>query len=320
MRCAMSSAQSCVVDTMPERDFLSMDDLSNEELAHLLEQADLAKARPETWSSRIEGAQVGLIFEKPSTRTRVSFEVAVTSMGGRAVVLRGDELQLGRGEPIEDTGRVLSRYVDAIAVRTFGQDRLERLAEASSVPVINALSDFEHPCQGVADLMTIREKKGTLSGVSLGYVGDGNNVAHSLMFGGAKSGMDVRVATPAGYEPFPQVAERTRDLASRSGGHVSVGNVVAEAATGADVLYTDVWASMGQEQESGPRRETFARYRIDQDVVDLAGEEVIVMHCLPAHRGEEITADVIDGPRSVVWDQAENRLHAQKALLAWLLS
>lgn len=305
---------------MHDRDFLSMDDLSNEELAHLLEQADIAKERPDAWSSSIEGAQVALVFEKPSTRTRVSFEVAITSMGGHAVVLKSDELQLGRGEPIEDTGRVLSRYVDAIAVRTFGQDRLERLAEASSVPVINALSDFEHPCQCLADLMTIREKKGTLSGVALGYVGDGNNVAHSLMFGGAKTGMNVRVATPDGYEPFPQVTERARDLASRSGGRVSVGNVVAEAATGADVLYTDIWASMGQEQEAGQRRETFERYRLDQDVVDLAGDEVIVMHCLPAHRGEEITADVIDGPRSVVWDQAENRLHAQKALLAWLLS
>ncbi|MGH2694362.1 MAG: ornithine carbamoyltransferase [Actinomycetota bacterium] len=305
---------------MSDRDFLSMDDLSGEELAELLEQADIAKARPEAWSSRIEGAQVGLIFEKPSTRTRVSFEVAVTSMGAHAVVLRSDELQLGRGEPIEDTGRVLSRYVDAIAVRTFGQDRLERLAEASSVPVVNALSDFEHPCQCLADLMTIREKKGTLAGVALGYVGDGNNVAHSLMFGGAKSGMDVRVATPAGYEPFPQVTERARDLATQAGGSLSVGNVVAEAASGADVLYTDVWSSMGQEQEAGQRRETFARYRLDQDVVDLGGDEVIVMHCLPAHRGEEITADIIDGPRSVVWDQAENRLHVQKALLAWLLS
>jgi ornithine carbamoyltransferase len=305
---------------MRDRDFLSMDDLSSEELTHLLEQADIAKARPDAWTSMIEGAQVGLVFEKPSTRTRVSFEVAITSMGGDAVVLKSDELQLGRGEPIEDTGRVLSRYVDAIAVRTFGQDRLERLAEASSIPVINALSDFEHPCQCLADLMTIREKKGTLSGVALGYIGDGNNVAHSLMFGGAKSGMDVRVATPEGYEPFPQVTERARDLASRSGGRISVGNVVAEAASGAHVLYTDIWASMGQEQEAAQRRETFARYRLDQDVVDLAHDEVIVMHCLPAHRDEEITADVIDGPRSVVWDQAENRLHAQKALLAWLLN
>jgi ornithine carbamoyltransferase len=240
-------------------------------------------------------------------------------MGGHPIVLRGDELQLGRGETIEDTGRVLARYVDAIAVRTFGQDRLERLAEAASVPVINMLSDFSHPCQGLADLQTVREKKGKLQGVSLAYIGDGNNVAHSLMFGGARFGMDVRVATPEGHEPFPQVIDRSNEVAAHNGGRVTVTNVVAEAATGADVLYTDVWASMGQESEADKRRETFERYRVDNDIVDMANDEVIVMHCLPAHRGEEISADVIDGPRSVVWDQAENRLHTQKALLSWLL-
>jgi ornithine carbamoyltransferase len=209
--------------------------------------------------------------------------------------------------------------VDAIAVRTFGQDRLERLADAASVPVINMLSDFSHPCQGLADLQTIREKKGKLQGVAVGYIGDGNNVAHSLMFGGAKAGMDVRVATPEGHGPYPQVVDRAIDVAAQNGGRISVTNVVAEAAIGADVLYTDVWASMGQESESGSRKETFEHYRIDSKVVDMASDEVIVMHCLPAHRGEEIAADVMDGPRSVVWDQAENRLHTQKALLVWLL-
>jgi ornithine carbamoyltransferase len=209
--------------------------------------------------------------------------------------------------------------VDAIAVRTFGQDRLERLADAASVPVINMLSDFSHPCQGLADLQTVREKKGKLEGVALAYIGDGNNVAHSLMFGGAKCGMDVRVATPEGHAPFPQVVDRSTELAAQNGGRVSVTNVVAEAAVGADVLYTDVWASMGQESEADSRKETFERYRVDSKVASMASDEVIVMHCLPAHRGEEIAADVIDGPRSVVWDQAENRLHAQKALLAWLL-
>jgi ornithine carbamoyltransferase len=302
-----------------ERNLLSLDDLSPEELEALLDSADEMKEKPESFSSELAGRQVALIFEKPSTRTRVSFEAAVSGLGGHAIVLRGDELQLGRGETIEDTGRVLARYVDAIAVRTFGQDRLERLADAASVPVINMLSDFSHPCQGLADLQTVREKKGSLKGVSLAYIGDGNNVAHSLMFGGAKCGMDVRIATPEGHAPDPHVVDRSSEVAAQNGGRITATAVVAEAATGADVLYTDVWASMGQESESDKRKEIFARYRVDKDVVDMANDDVIVMHCLPAHRGEEISADVMDGPRSVVWDQAENRLHTQKALLAWLL-
>ena len=302
-----------------ERDFLSIDDVTPDELIRLVDDADAVKADPGSWGHRLDGRQVALIFEKPSTRTRVSFEVAVTSLGGHPLVLRGDDLQLGRGETIEDTGRVLSRYVDAIVVRTFGQDRLERLAQAASVPVINALSDYSHPCQCLADLQTVREKRGSLQGLSLAYLGDGNNVAHSLMFGGAKLGMDVRIACPRGYEPLPQVQKRCQDITATTGGRVSVTDVVAEAASGADILYTDVWASMGQEEEAARRAEAFARFQIDSDVVDMAGPEVLVMHCLPAHRGEEISASVIDGPHSVVWDQAENRLHSQKALLAWLL-
>jgi ornithine carbamoyltransferase len=302
-----------------DRDFLSIDDLEPEELWNLLDEADRAKQDPGGWGQRIAGKQVALIFEKPSTRTRVSFEAAVSSMGGHPIVLRGDELQLGRGETIEDTGTVLSRYVDAIVVRTFGQDRLERLADAASVPVINALSDFSHPCQCLADLQTIREKKGALADVALAYIGDGNNVAHSLMFGGIKLGMDVRIACPEGYEPFPQVVDRCRDIASETRARIVVTNVVAEAAVGANVLYTDVWASMGQESEHTEREGVFDRYRIDDEVVALAADDVQVMHCLPAHRGEEISASVLDGPRAIVWDQAENRLHTQKALLAWLL-
>lgn len=302
-----------------DRDLLSIDDLAPEELWHLLNEADNAKRDPASYSRRLEGKQVALIFEKPSTRTRVSFEAAVTSMGGHAIVLRGDELQLGRGETIEDTGTVLSRYVDAIVVRTFGQDRVERLAEAASVPVINALSDFEHPCQCLADLQTIREKRGDLAATSLAYLGDGNNVVHSLMFGGVKLGMDVRVACPEGYEPYPQVLDRSKEIAAETRARVVVTNVVAEAAIGANVLYTDVWASMGQESEAEARSGLFAHYQLNADVVSQADPQCIVMHCLPAHRGEEITADVIDGPRSVVWDQAENRVHSQKALLAWLL-
>ncbi len=301
------------------RDFLSVDDLAPSELLALLDQADEIKARPEEAADRIAGRQVLLIFEKPSTRTRVSFEIAITSMGGYAIVLRSDELQLGRGETIQDTGRVLSGYADAIVLRTFGQDRLELLAEAADVPVVNALSDFSHPCQALADLQTIREQKGTLEGLALAYLGDGNNVAHSLMFAGAKAGMEVRIASPPGYEPSAQVAERSSLIGAETGGRTTVTNVVAEAASGADVLYTDVWASMGQESESGERAEVLARYRLDADAVNLAKDDVIVMHCLPAHRGEEIAAEVLDGPRSVVWDQAANRLHTQKALLAWLL-
>jgi ornithine carbamoyltransferase len=304
---------------MEERDFLSVDDVTPEELTYLIDSADALKRKPTALDDELTGRAVALIFEKPSTRTRVSFEAAVTSLGGAAIVLRGDELQLGRGETIEDTGRVLSRYASAIVVRTFGQDRLERLAHAASVPVVNALSDFEHPCQCLADLQTIREKKGGLAGLTLAYVGDGNNVAHSLMFGGAMTGMHVRVACPEGYAPFPQVVDRCTEIARATGGSVGVTHSAEEAAEGADALYTDVWASMGQEAEAGERAGVFEPYRLDSRLVGLSDAESIVLHCLPAHRGEEIAADVIDGPRSVVWDQAENRLHAQKALLAWLL-
>jgi ornithine carbamoyltransferase len=304
---------------MGKKDFLSIDDLSVDELTSLLDDAGKIKTKPDKYADALTGAQVALIFEKPSTRTRVSFEVAVKSMGGHALVLRGDELQLGRGETIQDTGHVLSRYVDAIVVRTFGHDRLQALAAAASVPVVNALSDYSHPCQALADLLTVREKKGKLEGIALGYVGDGNNVAHSLMFAGAKAGMNVRVACPASHEPLPRVLVRSREIAAQTGGSVTVTNVVAEAVTDADVLYTDVWASMGQESEAESRKDTFDRYRIDDDAVDMAADDVIVMHCLPAHRDEEIAASVMDGPHSVVFDQAENRLHSQKALLAWLL-
>jgi ornithine carbamoyltransferase len=299
--------------------FLSVDDATTEELGQILDAAAGVKSKPATWANRLQGRQIALIFEKPSTRTRVSFEAAISTMGAHAIVLRSDELQLGRGETVEDTGRVLSRYVDAIVVRTFGQDRLERLADVASVPVVNALSDFEHPCQVLADLLTIKEQRGSLNETSLAYVGDGNNVAHSLMLAGAKLGMDVRVATPPGYEPFPQVTDRSRQLAAESGGKLTVTTVVSEAVIGASVLYTDVWASMGQEDSAEERREVFEKYQLNSDLVAMASSEAIVMHCLPAHRGEEISTEVIDGPRSVVWDQAENRLHTQKALLDHLL-
>jgi ornithine carbamoyltransferase len=301
------------------RDFLSIDDLTPKELGEILDLSAKVKASPAGFDARLHGRAVALIFEKPSTRTRVSFEVAVASLGGHPLALSSIDLQLGRGETIEDTGRVLSRYVDAIVLRTFGQERLEALARTATVPVVNALSDFEHPCQCLADLLTIREHKGEMAGQSLAYVGDGNNVAHSLLLGGAKLGMHVRVATPLGFEPIPQVVGRAEEIAAETGGSISVVHDPAEAEKEADVLYTDVWASMGQEGEAEERALVFANYRLDQAAVERAAEDVIVLHCLPAHRGHEITDEVIDGPHSVVWDQAENRLHTQKALLLWFL-
>jgi ornithine carbamoyltransferase len=306
---------------MTKRDFLSIDDLSAEELTGLLGDAVKMKAKADKYAEKLQGANVALIFEKPSTRTRVSMEVAVASLGGNSVVLRGDELQLGRGETIEDTGRVLSRYVDAIAIRTFGQERLEALVAGATVPIINLLSDQSHPCQALADMLTVQEHVSEkLGGKTLAYIGDGNNVVHSLLIAGAKMGMDVRVASPPGYQPDGEVVERAREIAAHTDGKVVVTDLVAEAAEGAHVLYTDVWASMGQEDESDDRANVFEDYRIDESVVAMASPDVKVMHCLPAHRGQEISAAVMDGPMSVVWDQAENRLHTQKALLVWLLS
>lgn len=296
-----------------------MDDLTGDELALLLDLAAKVKASPADYAGRLAGLAVAMIFEKPSTRTRVSFEVGLASVGAHPLALSSVELQLGRGETIEDTGRVLSRYVDAVVLRTFGQERLEGLAKTATIPIVNALSDFEHPCQCLADLFTVKERKGGLAGLTLAYLGDGNNVAHSLLIGGAKAGMTVRVATPLGYEPIPQVVQRAREIGEESGGGASVSNDPAEATKGADVLYTDVWASMGQEGEAAERTLVFGPFQLNQEAVDNAAEDVIVMHCLPAHRGQEITDEVIDGPHSVVWDQAENRLHTQKALLLWLL-
>jgi ornithine carbamoyltransferase len=301
------------------RGFLSVDDLTPSELDGLLELSAKVKASPDDYTSRMAGKSAAVIFEKPSTRTRVSFEVGLYQLGAHAVILSSSELQLGRGETIEDTGRTLSRYVDAIILRTFEQERLELLAQAASVPVINALSDFEHPCQCLADLLTIKEWRGDLAGLTLTYLGDGNNVTHSLLLGGAKTGMHVRVATPPGYEPIPQVVNRAEEIAEETGGSVLILNDPVEAVAGADVLYTDVWASMGQEQEADARTLVFPAYRIDREAVEGAADDVLVLHCLPAHRGEEITDEIIDGPRSAVWDQAENRLHTQKALMLFLM-
>jgi ornithine carbamoyltransferase len=300
------------------RDYLSVDDVGTDELLHVLDLAASLKADRALHRAALAGRTVALIFEKASTRTRVSFEVGVDQLGARPLTLAATDIQLGRGETIEDTGRVLSRYVDAIVLRTFEQERLEALAGAASVPVVNSLSDFEHPCQALADLQTIRERSGPLEGRVLTYVGDGNNVAHSLLLAGAKTGMTVRVAAPAGFEPIPQIVQRASEIAGETGGAVEIVSDPQSAVKGANVVYTDVWASMGQEDETEERSLVFRPYQVNGGLMELADPEAIVLHCLPAHRGHEITDEVLDGPASAVWDQAENRLHSQKALLLFL--
>jgi len=300
------------------RDYLSVDDLSAPELNSVLSLAGKLKADRDMHADALAGRAAALIFEKSSTRTRVSFEVGVAQLGGHPITLSSGDLQLGRGETIEDTGRVLSRYVDVIVLRTFEQERLEALAGAAAVPVVNALSDFEHPCQALADLLTIEEHLGGLTGRVLTYVGDGNNVAHSLLLAGAKAAMTVRVATPVGFEPIPQIVARAEEIAAETGGSIEVGTDPAAAAAGAHVLYTDVWASMGQEEEAEERALIFLPYQLNDSLIDVADPGVLVMHCLPAHRGAEIADRAIDGDHSVVFDQAENRLHTQKALLVFL--
>jgi ornithine carbamoyltransferase len=284
----------------------------------VLDVADTLKAAQQAREPHevLPGRTLGMIFQKPSTRTRVSFEVGIGQLGGRGLYLAANDLQLGRGETIRDTGSVLSRYLDAIMIRTFEQDDVEQLAEAADIPVINGLTDYAHPCQALADLMTIRERLGRLSGTRLAYLGDGNNVCISLMVGAARFGMRFVAATPPGYEPDSTAVTAARRAAVQMGGTVELVSDPREAARGADAVYTDVWTSMGQEDEAEKRRSDLADYRIDSDLLQLAADDAIVLHCLPAHYGEEITEDVLYGSQSAVWDQAENRLHAQKALLA----
>jgi ornithine carbamoyltransferase len=290
------------------RHFLTGEELSSAELRSLLDRArELKDGRREgVGGESLAGRSVGLFFERPSTRTRVSFQVGVAELGGHPVPLRADELQLGRGESISDTARVLSRYLHAIVIRSGSQETVAQLAAAAEVPVINALTPIHHPCQALADLLTLEERFGGLGGVSLAYVGDGNNVARSLAIVGGLAGVEVRVASPPGYELEPGVAAMQT-------------NDPREAAAGADALYTDVWVSMGDEQAAEQRRADLEPYRLDAELLDAASERAIVLHCLPAHPGEEIAEDVLYGERSAVWDQAENRLHAQKALLELLV-
>ena len=304
-----------------KRDFLTMNNYKPDEVYQLLSKAlDYKRQRRRGVTQRpLSGKTIALIFTKPSTRTRVSFEAAIAHLGGTAIYLTGSDLQLGRGESIEDTGRTLSRYVDAIVIRTFSHTDVEAWAAAASVPVINALTDSHHPCQALADLMTILENKDRLAGIRLAFIGDGNNVCHSLLLASAKVGMIMTVATPKGFEPAKPVVEQAKIIAGGLS-NFKVTRQPAAAAKGADIIYTDVWTSMGQEEEAKTRLEAFQGYQVNADLVAHASPRAIVMHCLPAHRGEEISADIIDGPRSVVFDQAENRLHVQKALLAMLLS
>jgi ornithine carbamoyltransferase len=301
------------------RHFLRDDDLTPAEQARVLDLAAAIKADPAAHRPLAGPRSVALVFEKPSTRTRISFEVGVAELGGHPVVLDAGTMQLGRGETIEDTARVLSGYVDAIVIRTFGDDRIQALAGAATVPVVNALTDGFHPCQLLADLLTIRERHGRTEGLTLTYLGDAaNNMAHSYLVAGALAGMHVRVTGPAGYEPDPAVVARAAEIGRETGGSATVLRDPVEASAGADVLTTDVWTSMGQEADGKDRLGPFRPYAVDSGKLAVAAAGATVLHCLPAHRGEEIAADVIDGAQSAVWQQAQNRLHAQKALLAAL--
>jgi ornithine carbamoyltransferase len=303
------------------RHFLRVNDWAPDELVAVLDLADRLKVRQrERIAHRhLEGRTLGMIFQKPSTRTRVSFEVGMFQLGGVGLYLAAGDLQLGRGETIKDTARVLSRYLDGIMIRTFAQADVDELAAHADIPVINGLTDEFHPCQALADVMTIRERLGELEGVRVTYLGDGNNVCNSLMVACAKLGMNFTAATPDGYEPDEEVVGWARAAAEASGGSVELRHDARGAAEGADVLYTDVWTSMGQDEERAQRVLDLAGYRIDGELLGLAGERAIVLHCLPAHYGEEITEEILYGPRSAVWDQAENRLHSQKALMALII-
>ncbi|WP_148466525.1 ornithine carbamoyltransferase [Paenibacillus sp. GM2] len=303
------------------RDFLEMDDYSTEEIQYLIDLAIELKRKQKNGEvyEPLKGKTVGLIFEKSSTRTRVSFEVGTYQLGGHALFLSKNDIQLGRGETIADTAGVMSRYLDGIMIRTFGHDKVVDLAKYASIPVINGLSDLAHPCQVLADYQTIYEHKGKLQGIKLAYVGDGNNMAHSLMIGGAKLGVHVSVSSPEGYEPDAAVVQQAQEFAKATGAMIEVVCDPKAAVQDADVIYSDVWASMGFEEEQKQRELAFKDYQVNEQLVSYAKDDYVFMHCLPAHRGEEVSEGVIDGKHSIIFDQAENRLHAQKALMAALM-
>ncbi len=300
-----------------KRDLVTLRDISKGELFHLIAlarrlKADVRARRPHPW---LPGRTLAMIFEKPSLRTRVTFETGMTQLGGSAIYLAPGDIQFGKREPVGDIAANLSRWVDLIVARTFSHDSVVELARSATVPVVNGLSDLYHPCQILADLMTLAELRGHIEGTRIAFIGDGNNMVHSWVLAAAKVGFDFVLACPKGYEPDADILAEAQAAAP---GRIRVTHDVQEAAAGADVLYTDVWTSMGQEDEAERRRKVFARFQINRELVEVAAPDALVMHCLPAHRGEEITAEVIDGPRAVVLEQAENRLHIQKAILAWL--
>jgi ornithine carbamoyltransferase len=319
MQTSTFSKVSHSMESLKGRDLLSLADLSSQEIEYLLNLA--AKMKMGSISPQCPKV-LGLLFQKASTRTRVSFSVAMYQLGGQVIDLNPDATQVSRGEPLEDTARVLDRYLDALAIRTFRQEDLETIAHHARIPVINALTDLEHPCQALADLLTAQESFGRLQGLTLAYVGDGNNMAHSLLLGCAAMGVNIRVASPAGYQPLPEVVEQAIAIAHTAPKptEILITDDPKLAAADAQILYTDVWASMGQESDASNRIPIFQPYQVNESLLTVADQQAIVLHCLPAHRGEEITDGVIEGPQSRVWEQAENRLHAQKALLASVLS
>ncbi len=304
---------------MAREDFLSMRDLSSDEIGGLLQKAIEIKAHPERYRDALRGKALAMIFEKPSLRTRVSFDVGIHQLGGFSINLTPGEINLGKRESIHDVAKNLERMVQGIMIRTFGHDIVEEMARHAAIPVINGLTDFSHPCQALADYMTILEVKGHLQGLKLAYVGDGNNVAHSLIYAAALLDVNISIATPAGYEPKPGVVEWARGAIGSKGCKLEVTQDAVAAARQADVIYTDVWASMGQEAEAAARKKIFQPYQVNRELFGHAAPDAIFMHCLPAHRGDEVTAEVIDSPRSVVFRQAENRLHAQKAVMVDLM-
>lgn len=328
-----------------KRDLLTIFDLSTGELERILQRAGFLKAQREQGRRGVkeqenkgavppppcsfaslpplrplEGKTVGLIFRKPSTRTRVSFEVGILELGGHSLFLSSSELQLGRGESVQDSARVLSRYLDGLVIRTFAHEEVEEWARYATIPVINGLSDLYHPCQILADLFTIQEHRGTYRGVWVAYVGDGNNVAHSWLAAAGKLGFHLAIATPRAYQPREEVVARAQELAQKSGGRIEILQDPVQAVRGADAIYTDVWASMGQEAEEAQRLQAFQGYQVNRQLVEAAQKPVYIMHCLPAHRGQEITDELLEGESTLVLDQAENRLHVQKAILEWLMT
>jgi ornithine carbamoyltransferase len=300
---------------MRATDFLTIRDFTTDELVHLLDLAGDIKAAPATFSGALKGKTLALIFEKPSLRTRVSFDVGIQQLGGFSVYLSPAEINLGKRESVYDVAKNLERMVQGIMIRTFGHDVVEKMAEWARIPVINGLTDFSHPCQAMADYLTIREHKGRLQGLKLAYVGDSNNVSNSLMFAAARFGVHIAIGSPAGYQPTSEVAEWTRTEGRKTGSTLIITADPAEAVAGADVVYTDTWASMGQEAEAYARKAVFRPYQVNGDLFGKAKADALFMHCLPAHRGEEVTDEVIDSKHSVVFDEAENRLHAQKAIM-----